>query len=332
MAGQFIDIKLNNKKISDNVEKLILDTESAYRGQLFKVADTILEKDNIQVVLLAGPSCAGKTTSANLLKECFEKRGKDVVTISMDDFFIDRDKTPFLPNGLRDLDSPNSVDIAHMEECFRSFFAGVTTTFPIYDFKTGTSAHTSFKLTKKQNTIVIFEGLHTLNPVLYKHLGTENYFKIYVNSLTGFCTDDCIMSARELRLLRRMIRDVDRRDLSPQTTLKNWSAVCDAEDKYITPFANNADIFIDTTHDFELGIYKEAFENLIKRGKVTPAEYVKYDVLSASNEVDRAYLPKSSLMWEFVDPPKTHKKPKLAQPKPRKSLRNDTPKQSKKQN
>lgn len=323
MAGQYIDIKLNNKKIKDNVEKLILDTESAYRGQLFKVADTILEKGNIQVVLLAGPSCAGKTTSANLLKECFEKRGKDVVTISMDDFFIDRDKTPFLPNGLRDLDSPNSVNMTLMEECFKSFFSGKTTTFPIYDFKTGTSANTHFKLTKKSNTIVIFEGLHTLNPVLYKHIGTDKYFKIYVNTLTGFSSGDDTMSARELRLLRRMIRDVDRRDLSPQTTLKNWPAVCDAEDKYITPFANNADIFIDTTHEFELGVFKEAFESLIKRQKVTPSEYVKYNVLHDSAEVDRAYLPKSSLMWEFVDPPKHKKKIRTIVPKPRRSLRNE---------
>lgn len=323
MAGKFLNIKILNKKIKDNTEKLILDTESAYRGQLFKVADTILDKGDIQVVLLAGPSCAGKTTSARLLKECFEKRGKDVVTISMDDFFIDRDKTPFLPNGLRDLDSPKSVNIELMEECFKSFWTGKTTTFPIYDFITGTSANSNFKLTKKSNTIVIFEGLHTLNPVLYDHLGTDKYFKIYVNTLTGFSNGEEKMSARELRLLRRMIRDVDRRELSPQTTLKNWPAVCDAEDKYITPFANNADIFIDTTHDFELGIYKEAFENLIKRKKVTPNEYVRYNVLSASSEVDRADLPKSSLMWEFVDPPKQKKKPRAITPKPRKSLRNE---------
>lgn len=323
MAGRNISIKLNNKKIKDNVEKLILDTESAYRGQLFKVADAILDNGDIQVVLLAGPSCAGKTTSARLLKECFEKRGKDVVTISMDDFFIDRDKTPFLPNGLRDLDSPNSVNMTLMEECFKSFFSGITTTFPIYDFITGTSANSSFKLTKKSNTIVIFEGLHTLNPVLYEHLGTDKYFKIYVNTLSGFTDGNDRMSARELRLLRRMIRDVDRRELSPQTTLKNWPAVCDAEDKYITPFANNADFFIDTTHAFELGIYKEAFEDLIKRKKVTPKEYVKYNVLSASIEVDRGLLPKSSLMWEFVDPPKHKKNVKPVTPKPRKSLRNE---------
>ena len=321
MASKYIDIKINNKKLLTNAKKEILDTESSYRGQLFKVADSILDENDVKIVLLAGPSCAGKTTSARLLKEVFQKRGKDVVTISMDDFFIDREKTPLLPNGLKDLDSPKCVNIEQMEKCFSDFFSGKETTFPIYDFKTGVNVANGFKLKIKDNTIIIFEGLHTLNPYLYDHLGTDKYYKLYVNTITGFEYKTQQMSPRNLRLLRRMIRDVDRRNLSPQTTLENWCAVCDAEDKYITPFANNADYFIDTTHDYELAVFKKAFHDLINDGKVSPEEYVCYDILNASEEVERDMLPKSSLMWEFVDPPKRKRKPKKVTPKPRKSQR-----------
>ena len=99
------NLKKINKNLEENARKQILDTESRYRGQLFIIADRILEKRDTKIVLMAGPSCAGKTTSARLLKEILEKTGKDVITVSLDDFFLDRDKTPLLPNGQKDFDS-----------------------------------------------------------------------------------------------------------------------------------------------------------------------------------------------------------------------------------
>ena len=294
-------------KLTDKQKKkIIADTESKYRSQLFQLADTIHERQNVEIILLAGPTCAGKTTSARLLKEVLEKRGKDVVTISMDDFFIDREKTPFLPNGLRDLDSPMTVNIEQMEACFTSFFAGKTTGFPIYDFKSGVNIPNSFKLTKKPNTIVIFEGLHSLNPYIYEHLGTTNYYKVYVNAMKGFRYQDEVLDNVELRLLRRMIRDVDRRGHSPESTLNGWETVCDAENKYINPYREDVDYFINTTHDYELGLFKDAVHALYDRGKLTDEDIKRIsfmDVVTHSENIERTLIPDTSLMWEFVDKP-----------------------------
>ncbi len=301
--ADYLNVEILNKKIETDSKKLLLDMESRFRGQLFTVANKIMEKKDVEVILLAGPSCAGKTTSAKLLKEVLEKQDKNVVTISMDDFFIDRDKTPFLSNGNRDLDSPKSVNTDLLEKCFTSFFSGKRTGFPVYDFITGKNMPNSFYLKKKNNTIIIFEGLHALNPEIYSHLGTDKYFKLYVNALSGFDYRENEMSPRNLRLLRRMVRDVDRRNLTPESTLKNWPSVCDAEDKYITPFKDNADYCINTTHDYELGVFKVAFNNLINQNKITPEKYPCFEVLNESYEINREALPNTSLMWEFVDNP-----------------------------
>ncbi len=306
MKIAYHDIERLNKLITSDKKKIIADTESKYRSQLFQLADTIHERKNVEIILLAGPTCAGKTTSARLLKEVLEKRGKDVVTISMDDFFIDREKTPFLPNGLRDLDSPMTVNVEQMESCFKSFFAGKTTGFPIYDFKSGVNIPNSFKLTKKPNTIVIFEGLHSLNPYIYEHLGTTNYYKVYVNAMKGFRYEDEVLDNVELRLLRRMIRDVDRRGHSPESTLNGWETVCDAENKYINPYREDVDYFINTTHDYELGVFKDAVQMLYERGKLTDEDIKRIDfmdVVTHSENVERTLIPDTSLMWEFVDKP-----------------------------
>ena len=300
------DIERLNKLIGSDKKKVIYDTESKYRSQLFQLADTIHERQNIDIILVAGPSCAGKTTSARLLKEVLEKRGMDVVTISMDDFFIDRDKTPFLPNGLRDLDNPKTVNVQLMEECFKSFWSGKETGFPIYDFKLGVNIPNSFKLKKKANTIVIFEGLHTLNPYLYEHLGTNHYFRVYVSAMSGFRYQDELLDNVQLRLLRRIIRDVDTRGHNPEHTLNSWSNVCDAEDKYINPFREEVDYFINTTHDYELAVYKRCISELRARGKFTKKDENRIPFMSVINHCDsisRRHIPDTSLMWEFIQKP-----------------------------
>ncbi len=301
--AEYLNTEIINQKIQTNAKKLLLDVESRFRGQLFTVAGKILDRKDIKVVLLAGPSCAGKTTSAKLLKEVLEKQGKHVVTISMDDFFIDRDKTPYLSDGTRDLDSPNCVNTTQLEECFSRFFSGKKTKFPVYDFITGKNIPDSFELKMKYNTIIIFEGLHVLNPEITAHLGTDKYYKIYVSALSGFEHENEKMSPTNLRLLRRMIRDVDRRNLTPETTLKTWDNVCEAETKYITPYMDGADYLINTTHEYELGVFKSAFHKLMKRKKITANKYPCYNVLNASEDINREDLPDTSLMWEFVDKP-----------------------------
>ena len=298
---------LNVKKINENIvadtRKVLLDTESRYRGQLFNVAEKILANRHIEVVLLAGPSCAGKTTSARLLKEIFEQRGRDVITLSMDDFFIDREKSPVLPNGLKDFDSPCNVNTEQMKECFDSLLADKETGFPEYDFISGKNISNRFTYKKKYNTIIIFEGLHVLNPKVNFVFDPDKCYKIYVNALSNFSLNKKRMNTVDIRLLRRMIRDVRKRNHTPEKTLESWQLVCDAEKKYITPFKKYADSIIDTTHEYELSVFKGEFNTLIKQKKITYDAVNFREFLEESENMDINQLPDTSLMWEFLIKP-----------------------------
>ena len=225
------DIKHINKKIESNVEKLVLDTDSRYRGQLFTLVNKILAKNNVKIVLLAGPSCAGKTTTANLIKQILELKGKAVDVISMDDFFIDLDKRKPLPNGKPDFDSPDVVNYELMKDCFSKFFSGEDTYFPEYDFKNSKSIPNSKLYKYRPNSIIIFEGIHVLNPMLLDNLGTKDYFRLYISPLKSFKKNNIVMSTKNLRLLRRVIRDIQRRSTPATKTMQMWPEVIEVEEK-----------------------------------------------------------------------------------------------------
>ena len=307
---KFFDLAHIIENLETNQRKQILDTESRYRGQLFVIADKIVADSKLKMVLMAGPSCAGKTTSARLLKEILEKQGKDVITISMDDFFIDRAKTPLLPNGLKDYDSPRAVDTELMKECFTELFTGRKTGFPVYDFISGKNIRNHHTLQLKYNTIIIFEGLHVLNPLIIKSLGTEKYFSIYVNAITGFKYGKEKIKTVDLRLIRRMIRDISRRNNSISHTLKTWGVVCDAEKKYITKFKKNCDAIVDTTHEFELGILRAEKDMIAEEKGIDFSKIKELNFLNHADKVDKHELPETTLMWEFVDPPKSEEEDK----------------------
>lgn len=297
------DIKHINKKIESNVEKLVLDTDSRYRGQLFTLVNKILAKNNVKIVLLAGPSCAGKTTTANLIKQILELKGKAVDVISMDDFFIDLDKRKPLPNGKPDFDSPDVVNYELMKECFSKFFSGEDTYFPEYDFKNSKSIPNSKLYKYRPNSIIIFEGIHVLNPMLLDNLGTKDYFRLYISPLKSFKKNNSVMSTKNLRLLRRVIRDIQRRSTPATKTMQMWPEVIEVEEKYIEQFRTKVDYYVDTTQDYELGVYKGEINRLVSEGKLKLEDVPFYDIVGTVDEISKSLIPETSLMWEFVDRP-----------------------------
>lgn len=305
--NKYTDVKHINKKIDNNLEKFVLDTDSRYRGQLFSLVNKILAKNSVKIVLLAGPSCAGKTTTANLLKQVLELKGRSVDVISMDDFFIDLDKRKPLPNGKPDFDSPEVVNYDLMRECFSKFFSGEDTYFPEYDFKNSKSVPNSKLYQYKYNSIIIFEGIHVLNPRLLKNLGTKNYFRIYVSPLKSFKKNNTLITTKNLRLLRRCIRDTQRRSTPVKRTIEMWPEVVDVEEKYIEPYRTKVDYYVDTTHDYELGIYKGEIERLANEGKLDPKDVPFLDIVSSVDSLPKTIIPDTSLMWEFVDRPEKRK-------------------------
>lgn len=311
-----------NYFLRENKRKLVLDNESRYRGQLFELAEDMVSKGG-KVVLIGGPSCAGKTTTCRLLHEILEKKGFKVVDVSMDDFFKNRVDTPLLPNGNKDYDSIRAINLDQMERCFTKLFKEGKAGFPQYDFITGENTDDVFNLEYDENTVIIFEGLHVLNPELIQKLGTTDVYKVYACALSTFNLMEDVLDTVELRLIRRMIRDVSRRGHSPMKTFNTWNDVCEAEDKYITPFSENVDFRVDTTHSFELALYKKEMLCLIREypdviekiGFVVP-------MFEKTLTLPKEKLPKTSLMWEFLDMPEKFKK----EPKPRKVAKKTTKK------
>lgn len=296
----FIDVSEINKQLSSNAKKVVLDAESNYRGQLFRVAKRIVASNN-KIVLLAGPSCAGKTTSATLLKQILERRNKHVITISMDDFFVDREQTPKLPDGSFDFDSINTVNLDQMEKCFKELFTKGKAKFPRFSFLDGRNFPDTFEYELKKNTIVLFEGLHVLNPELINRLGTDKVYKLYAEPMIGFKYKETNLVPRNLRLVRRIVRDVERRGHSPELTLSMWQNVTDAENVYIEPFKETADFVINTTHAYEMGIFKKELKLVIDRYPETKDALPFLAVFENSELLNKQMLPDTSLMWEFID-------------------------------
>lgn len=301
-----------NYFLRENKKKLVLDNESRYRGQLFELADAIIKKGNIKVILIGGPSCAGKTTTCRLLHEVLAKKGFKVLDVSMDDFFKNREDTPLLPNGNKDYESLRAINLVQMKKCFTKLFKEGKAGFPNYDFITGINTDDVFNLEYDESTIIIFEGLHTLNPELIKAVGTDQVFKVYATALSGFNYMENVVDCRNLRLVRRMIRDVTRRGYDPMKTFKTWKDVCEGEDKYITPFSKDANFKVDTTHSFELALYKKEMLCLV-REYPDIMDYIEFLVplFERTLTLSKEKLPKTSLMWEFIDmPDKYRKQPK----------------------
>ncbi len=298
---EYYNIADINNQIEHEPLKLVLDAESNYRGQLFKLAKKIISGNKNKVVLLAGPSCAGKTTSAHLLKEILERYNRHIITISMDDFFVNREDTPLLPHGAYDFDSINAINLNQLEECFTTLFEKGSAKFPRFDFIDGKNYPNVFEYELKKNTIILFEGLHVLNPELTRRLGTDKFFKIYASPLTGFQNNDITINPRNLRLIRRMIRDIQRRGHSPEHTLKMWQDVCDAEDLYIEPFKGLADYQINTTHAYEIAVYKKELYALLFNHNEVIRQLDFIGLFDASLNLSKNMLPETTLMWEFID-------------------------------
>lgn len=298
---KFFNLKEINSLMEEDIKKVIAYAESEYRGQLFELANKVYKKKNCKIVLIAGGSCAGKTTTTRLLKEILEKMGREVISISLDDFFKNRVDTPLLPNGNKDYDSVNALTLDELTECFEKLFGMGESGFPSYDFITGIHHSNFYKLKWKPGNIILFEGLHTISPEITERLGTKDLFKVYVSPTSGFEVNGEKMRPKDLRFIRRAVRDVSRRGHSIVHTFNYWEDVLEGERKYIDPYTKKCDFLINTSHCFELGLYKPSFiEDYSHHIKELP-KFTFLDIIKSAKDFNRTLLPLTSLMWEFID-------------------------------
>jgi len=301
-----IDLDYVNKRIRRDPEGYIRRCEAAYIDQVVSVCQLVKENGS-KIVLLAGPSSSGKTTTAHNITTEFGRLGITADCISLDDFYRDRKDLPVLPDGSQDLETVDALDVPYLHHCFEELLTRGHADFPIFDFTTGCRSDQTRRIVYGNGHILILEGIHALNPSLSQRYNDNTFFKTFISIASEYTTNSgkrVLLDRHELRLIRRMVRDLGHRNASVEDTMSMWKSVRKGERLYITPYKDSADYKINSILDYEPGIFQPILMPLLKT--VDPnSHYYKwlhylYDVLCHFQPLPLDKLPEQSLLHEFV--------------------------------
>ncbi|MBO7647419.1 MAG: nucleoside kinase [Bacteroidales bacterium] len=283
----------------------ILVAEAFQEKWISKVADDIFQKKNVKMVLISGPSSSGKTTTCRRLSVQLAVLGYKPVQISVDDFFVERDETPVDANGEKDFEALEAIDLPLFNDTLKRLVAGECVEIPTFDFTKGSKLWTGKTLQLEDNSIMVVEGIHCLNPRLTEQVPDELKYKVFVSALTSISIDrHNPIPTTDNRLIRRIVRDYNYRGYSALDTLRRWHSVRNGEDKNIFPFQENADVMINTSLIFELGILKNFAIPILQEVPETVPEYAEAQrllkFLSFFHSISAADIPGTSILREFV--------------------------------
>ncbi len=280
-------------------------SEALQEKKLAKIAEEIASREGVKLVLLAGPSSSGKTTSCKRLSIQLAVNGLKPLQISLDDYFVDRDKTPKDENGEYDFESIYALNLDLLNEQFNALFRGEEVELPKYDFPSGKSVKSGKKLKLEPNNVLVVEGIHALNPELTAHVPEEQIFRVYASALTTILLDNHnYIPTTDNRLLRRIIRDYKYRGVSAQETIRRWPSVRAGENKWIFPFQENADAMLNTAMLYELSVIKMQAEPLLQQVPENCEEFAEayrlLKFLKYFKGIPYNNLPPTSLLREFL--------------------------------
>ena len=280
-------------------------SEALQEKKLAKIAEEIASRKGVKLVLLAGPSSSGKTTSCKRLSIQLAVNGLKPLQISLDDYFVDRDKTPKDENGDFDFESIYALNLGLLNEQFNALFRGEEVELPKYDFPSGKSVKSGKKLKLEPNNVLVVEGIHALNPELTAHVPEEQIFRVYASALTTILLDNHnYIPTTDNRLLRRIIRDYKYRGVSAQETIRRWPSVRSGENKWIFPFQENADAMLNTAMLYELSVLKMQAEPLLQQVPENCEEFAEayrlLKFLKYFKGIPYNNLPPTSLLREFL--------------------------------
>lgn len=287
-----------------NPSAIVAEDELEYSKKIEDIAKKVCEAENIRVVLLAGPSASGKTTTANLISDKIKSLGEKSIVVSLDNFYRDADdkKYPRLEDGTRDFESPYALDIDDLIKTLGCIIEGKEFDVPTYDFKQGRRVDVTHYPSYADGCVII-EGIHGLNPILSDPFPKENVLKLFVSVSTNINDDGKrMLSGRKIRFLRRMVRDNLYRAADAYTTIAMWQNVLLGEDKYLYPYKKLADLSFDTFHNFELAVLKPYAEMLLT-GEVCEHSGYAHTVASALAKIpslESKIVPETSLIREFI--------------------------------
>jgi uridine kinase len=296
---------LNDAIIGGRARELILVSEALHEGRIAEVAGLVAERrEQVRVVLIAGPSASGKTTFSKRLSIQLMALGLTPLPIELDNYFVNRDRTPKDEQGEYDYEALGALDVARLNHDLGLLIAGKRVQLPHYDFVRGEQEPGDFA-ELKPGQIIILEGIHGLNPALVPDISGEHTFRIYASALTQLNLDRYNrVSTTDTRLIRRIVRDATQRGYTAQETIRRWESVRRGEKRYIFPFQENADVMFNSALVYEGSALAPLVEPLLRQVPFGTAEHVEAKRLLAFLEwfvpLDIELIPDNSILREFV--------------------------------
>lgn len=295
----------NNAVATDHSIDLINISEALQEKKIAHIADEIAKRKGVKLILLAGPSSSGKTTTCKRLSIQLIANGLRPLQISLDDYFVDRELSPRDEKGDYDFESIHALNLKLINEQFNALFHGEEVELPRYDFPTGKSVKSGNMLKMEDNNVLVVEGIHALNPELTAQIPEELKYRVYVSALTTILLDDHnYIPTTDNRLLRRIIRDYKYRGVDARETIRRWPSVRAGENKWIFPFQENADVMFNSAMLFELAVIKQQAEPLLEQVPENCPEYSEayrlLKFLKYIKPIPNTDIPPTSLLREFL--------------------------------
>lgn len=285
---------------------LVEKAENHYDREITETAQRIADDDLLKIVAIAGPSASGKTTTAHILSEKLQNLGEQTEVVSLDDFYLPTDQLPLTEEGKYDIESVNALDKELMKKCFCEIINTGRTELPKYNFAEKRRILSARSIDISGKGIVIVEGLHALNPVITDLVPRKNIFKAYISVNRSVLDDngDVLLTSRQIRLMRRVLRDRIFRGSSVNETLALWKGVVEGEKKYLYCFKDTADVLIKTLHIYEPCLYRNAFCALCDETQnITDCRDYFLKTAEAVRKfvpLDESLVPHVSLIREFI--------------------------------
>lgn len=294
-----------NKKIKENQIDIILLSEALHERNISRLASEIESHKDLKLILIAGPSCSGKTTFASKITNTLRLKGLKPIIISVDNYFVDREHTPKDENGNYDFESLNAIDLDLFNDHVTKLINGEEIEMPEFNFKEGKKEYNGHMLKLEDDEILLMEGIHCLNDKLTEKIDQKYKFKVYISALTVLNMDSQNrISTTDTRLVRRILRDYKTRNYSAEETLINWPSVRRGEMQNIYPFQEQADYMFNTSVIYEMAALGKEVKELLKEIKKDSPVYYRakklIDILGYFDEVEKAYIPNNALIREFI--------------------------------
>lgn len=297
--------KLNNAIKDNKTSEIIMLAEALHEKKIANIADKIAQNRNVKMILIAGPSSSGKTTFAQRLGIQLKLNGIKPVTISVDNYFVERKDTPKDENGDYDFECIEAIDLKLFNDHLTKLLNGEAVDMPEFDFHVGTKRYNGKKLKLEKDEVLVIEGIHCLNDRLTSEIDKNQKYKIYISALTVLNMDRYNrIATTDTRLIRRLVRDYQFRGYSALHTLHTWESVNRGETKNIFPFQEEADSIFNTSLIYELGALKPIAEPLLEKIPIEEPEYAEarrlLDILRYFEPIPSQYVPSNSLLKEFL--------------------------------